>query len=125
MAHEIFNSKIDNGSFYAISAGLATFDGCPITDNAKEALEEIGINSNHSSKQITKDMLDAADYVIGMTSNHAKIIIESFPNIHNKVYSFPKDIVDPYGGNIDIYRACRDEISKGIDIIISKLINEK
>ncbi len=125
MAKELFNAKAEILNFTADSAGIATSDGFPISDNARAALEECGINTNHVSKPLTRELLCTCDYIIGMTSIHAKLILDAFPDLKSKVYSFPTDICDPYGGDLELYRRCRDEISSGLDIIINKLQNDK
>ena len=125
MAEAIFNelSKSKN-DFHAKSCGIFADGVSPISDNAKAALAENGINSDHTSTPITEEHIQMADYVIGMTGNHANQLSYMFPQYKNKIYAMPKDIFDPYCGNIDVYRNCRNEIETCIKMLIDALEKE-
>ena len=124
MAEAIFNHFADGKDLCASSCGIYGDGVSPISDNAKKALNEIGISSEHISTPLSKELIDNADFIIGMTSNHAGSILSMFPEYSDKVYAMPKDISDPYGGNIDMYRACRDEITECIKGLIKALTGE-
>lgn len=108
------------------SRGVMCSNDRPISDNSLQALKEIGIDAkDHKSKSITiKDLLEA-DYIITMTKNHKDFLLAEFNGGEN-IMSFAeltggRDIIDPYGGNLQDYQNCRDEIAKNIDILTSKL----
>lgn len=123
MAEGIFNSLAESERIDAISSssGIYANIGEEISANAKNALSEIGIVFSHNACQITHDSVKNADMIIGMTRNHAETLIAAFPEYADKIFSFPADISDPYGGNLDVYRKCRDEITEGIKTIINYL----
>ena len=124
MAEAIFNHITENDDFSASSCGVFADGISPISENAKLSLKEIGIDSWHTSKKISSEILREADLIIGMTENHAKSIVSAFPEFSDKVFVMPFDISDPYGCSLEVYRDCRNEIEKGVRMIISVLSGE-
>lgn len=108
------------------SRGVMCSNDRPISDNSFEALKQIGIDaSGHKSKSITIRDLIEADYIITMTRNHKDYILVQFNGGEN-VKSLAeltggRDIVDPYGGNLQDYISCRDEILKNMSVLVEKL----
>ena len=67
-----------------------------------------------------------ADLVITVTSNHAKLIRNSFPQFGQKVYCASeitdgRDVSDPYGGNLEVYRTCAGQIMDLCKILYKKI----
>ena len=114
IAEALFNTMADNKKYHAESCGIYGDGISPISINAKEVLAENGIEFSHISTPISVALVKDADYIIGMTANHARSIIAMFPEYSDKVFTMPSDISDPYGGNIEVYRFCRDEIEECI-----------
>jgi protein-tyrosine phosphatase len=54
-----------------------------------------------------------------MSNEHAQILSLYYKVDAEKI--FVLNISDPYGGDIDIYRSCRDEIYNSIKEIISQV----
>ncbi len=92
------------------SAGLMTNNGNYASKNAVEVCCEHGIDiSSHSSRMLTADMLSVTDLFVCMTFGHAyDLMREDVPK--NKIYVL--EVSDPYGGDMDIYRQCYEEIEK-------------
>ena len=124
MAEAIFNYFADGKSLYASSCGIYGDGTSSISVNAKKALAETGIDFEHTSTPISKKLIEKSDYIIGMTANHAGSILSMFPEFSDKVYAMPKDISDPYGGSLETYRACRNEITECIKSLIKALTGE-
>lgn len=91
------------------SAGLAAADGQPASPNAVLACGECGIDlSSHRSHQLTQEELAHWDLFYPMTPAHAAALSQAgVPP--EKIY-LPDPIPDPYGQNLDAYRACRDNL---------------
>ncbi len=125
MAQALFNRKAKelNIKALAFSRGLCA-DGSAISDNAVMALEEGGVSDFvHISRTVSEDDVRDSDFVIGISSRHAARLIAEYPKYCDKVYSFPFDVSDPFGGNIDVYRKTLSEISEGIDIIMREVFS--
>lgn len=55
------------------SGGVLAWDGSPITDAAKEILNEAGIlEVEHTSQQLTVELVEQASLVVAMTREHAQ-----------------------------------------------------
>lgn len=107
----------------AQSAGIFTQDGLSSSQNAMVATKELGIDiSNHKSKQITKDMLNDAKYIVCMTGAHYDKIVDMCPQVEDKVFTLAQtDISDPFGSDIQTYRDCAMQIKEAVQSIIERL----
>ena len=105
----------------ASSAGIFPVPGQPISHNAAEALLQSGIEPMadnrydlHEATRVTADMIAGCDIVIGISRSHAMNLICEFPTYASKIICMPRDIPDPYGGDIDDYKDCLSAIADGI-----------
>lgn len=134
MAEGLFRHFIGDkaGEYKILSAGIDALDGQPPSLNSVEATKEIGVDiSRQRSSRLTPEMVAEADYIFGMTWNHVMAITHFFPQAASKsflVRQFDKniendrrEIADPIGGSLEIYRLCRDQINQGIHSIITEL----
>ena len=88
-----------------------------VSENSREVMNEAGIDiSAHTSKRITGIDLDA-DKIICMSPSHAAALINAGAH-ENKISVLGGGIADPFGGDISVYRACRDQIFAAIDALI-------
>lgn len=121
MAEGIMKSIVNdkNLSIDVYSAGISAIEGDKVSSNAVIVLREMGIDiSSHKAKQVTKKMLDESDIVLTMTRQHKEILLRSTKGLESKIYTFKEfanngissDILDPYGGNYNIYKQCSKEI---------------
>lgn len=92
------------------SRGLAA-DGSKVSENSATVMSEIGIDiSSHISKQLTKGDIDAFDTIICMSKSHADYL----QSLGIECEVLGNGINDPYGGDIDTYRNCRDDIIRAL-----------
>ena len=98
------------------SRGLSA-NGDPVSENSRKAMEEKGIDiSFHKSTPITQYDLGWADKIIYMSPAHKTVL--ALYTKEEKLFMLGGGISDPFGGDLDIYRACRDEIFKALDTLI-------
>lgn len=134
MAEALFNHHLDkegmSGVYYASSAGTSAFPGMPASHNAIQALKAMGIDlSQHTSSMVSEAMIGSADLILAMTSAHKKRLLHIHPDAEAKTYTLAEycegkassDIDDPFGGDLETYINCRDEINKYIKLLIKKL----
>ncbi len=122
MAEAVFNRLTwEDGKFFATSCGIYADGVSQVSENARIALMELGISFNAVSTPVSEQIIKGADTVICMTESHASTLLSMFPQYAGKIFVMPKDISDPYGGNLDVYRKCRDEITECVKIIINTL----
>ncbi len=128
MAMGILYSLLDNELKELVnvkSAGLATYDGLPISENTLKVLQKFyDINlSYYRTKKLKKDDLDWADFIYVMEKKHLREIQKM--GYYEKVRLLhpgeePLDIPDPFGKEFKIYI----EVSKIIEESIKKILKE-
>lgn len=119
MAEALLNDKAKklNIPLHASSAGLAAFTGDSASAYAIEVMNEIGIDlSSHRSSRLSIYAFEESDIVVCMSESHKAALPASY-----KIIVPNGGISDPYGGDINIYRVCRDELSEFIDLLIASL----
>jgi protein-tyrosine phosphatase len=113
------------------SAGTNAIDDRPPSILASEAMNELGLDiDGHKSRALTSVMIDKADLILALSEGHLQSIHATFPGAAGKTFLLTEysgldkntaGIQDPYGGDIDTYRSTRDEISRHITRIASKM----
>ena len=96
------------------SAGLAACTNTPISENAAQLMAKYNIDSTKfRSTRATVELLDECDIIITMTGQHKRSLLNALPDLAEKTFTLLDisgggDIPDPFGGNIDNYRAVFD-----------------
>jgi protein-tyrosine phosphatase len=113
------------------SAGTCAFDGDAPSEEIIEALAEEGISlPDHRSQRLTEKLVRDARVIVALTRGHRDDILDRFPSAKQKVFllkSFDthagddKNVPDPIGGNLAIYRRCRDNIAAAIPGLVEFL----
>ena len=76
-----------------ISAGTAASPKQKASPQAIEVMAEKNISlKEHQSKQLTKGLIDEADIILTMTTNHKKVVLDMAPEVENKVYTLKEYI---------------------------------
>ena len=126
MAEGLFRHATEGRhEFEAYSAGVGAMDGQPPSLHAVRALRDLRIDiSDIRSRMLTRELVEEADYIFGMTHSHVESINLLFPEAVEKTFllrefddtldDFEKDITDPIGGSYETYTYCRDQIEQGI-----------
>src|SRR5215467_13811621 len=126
MAEGIFRQAVQGrGEYRVLSAGLGAMEGQPPSPYAAQAVKELGIDiSSQRSRMLTPELVQQADYILGMTHSHIDTVMLLYPHAAEKTFllrefdetldHFEKDISDPIGGSYDVYLNCRDQIEQGI-----------
>lgn len=115
MAEYYLKSKNLNG-VNVISRGFG--EGEPVSSKSVAVMAEIGIDiSNHISSRITESEAENADAIICMTESHRQLLIYLGVN-PKRIYVLGGGIPDPFGGDLEVYRNCRNKILMSIDSLI-------
>ena len=109
MAEAIFNDMAEKNGVCvrAESFGIATSTGLPVSENSVIACKEIGI--------------EKYEKFYCMSQSHAKMLMQFFLVQPEKIAVL--GISDPYGGDIEVYRHCRDEIVNSVKEILKAYEN--
>ena len=130
MAEGILRARLgEQSGWRVLSAGVMAVPGSPATQEARQAAAEIGINlDGHRSRPLTEDLVQQADLLVTMTKMHAAMVMARFPEADGKTRllstfgcddSF-RDIPDPVGQPLTVYRHCRDDIESAVaDLVLT------
>lgn len=79
---------------------------------------------------INEEMIKESIFILIMERYYKEVIIKMYSGVMDKVFILKEyvlddkkelDVVDLYGGNIEEYRRCRDELSYFIDKFLLKV----
>lgn len=117
-------------SLKVLSAGVAARAGERVSENSVVALKKVGIDvSRHVAQPLTQKLVDDALAIFCMTESHRAMIELSFDPIPKNLFLFREfmprpaeiEIVDPFGGSLRHYEACRDEMVEAVPSLIEFL----
>ncbi len=131
MAAAVLNHYGSPHGIFAFSRGIAAEVGAPISENAAAALVEDGIASEgrneylrHRATQFIREDFDRCDGVFAISPSHASALIMAFPEYAGKVRVLG-DISDPYGGDLECYKACLCNIKDGIKEVFPYIFEDE
>ena len=108
------------------SAGVNAARGDEAATHARSVVAAIGGNlDGHASRPITPQLLDDADWIVGLTRDHIETIFELDPSLGPKLRllrSDGDDVEDPYGSNLARYQATAREIEEHLATLLDSLI---
>lgn len=131
MGEYMLRKRLPEGTRWVVaSAGTMGADGMDASANAVEAMREIDIQmAEHRTRPLTREMLSESEVVIAMAQNHLDEILTLDPAAKEKVFlmrSFDphadaRDVPDPVGWDIDVYRGTRDILDGALPGLITFL----
>ena len=115
------------------SAGTSSWEGAPASDGAMLIGIERNIDlSQHRSQQLTRELVAASDYIFAMGPHHLERI-EAMGG-EGKAFllaayatngSSDRAVSDPFGGDLDVYRATADELQQDVKRLLDRLAAER
>jgi protein-tyrosine-phosphatase len=131
MAEALFRQMDKEGTHEVRSAGIAACDGLPASANATQILQNRGIHCNHTTKRVNKELIDWADLILTMTFSHKLFLLNQYDEAKEKIFTLKEyvtteeeletdeklnwDISDPFGGDLEEYKACAEEIESSLE----------
>lgn len=98
----LLKSKLEGKNIQVSSAGLGALVGKPVDATATQVMEAAGYQlPDHQARQLTPDMLRAADLVLVMENKHLQAVHSMVPEARGKSFLFGKwldncEVPDPY-----------------------------
>lgn len=128
MAEAILRSKKIEG-MEVRSAGVFAANGSEASVHAKTVLDDNRIPHQHSSSLLTNETVEWAELILTMTASHKAAILRQFPGAAVKLFTLKEftgeavdhDVVDPYGGNLAMYRETYKELDRLIEKALEKI----
>lgn len=105
--------------YYVGSAGLSAHEGQPMSAFARQALSEAGIPypAEQTSKRLTEKLLSEAHAVVCMTESQ-RVSLGERQNVTSFYNLCGREIPDPYGQGIEVYRATLQAILECLPALI-------
>ncbi len=123
MAAGIFRKIVDEKNLKNMetsSAGIAADNMSPATQNAIEACKKINVDlSAHVSRSIVDVNLNLVDKFVVMTEIHQATLLEMGVTM-DKIYVLDGGVLDPFGGSLQVYEACRDQIYSALCALVEQ-----
>ncbi len=120
--------ELEERGVMVASAGLAAPQGHPASESTAALLQERGIDlSQHSAQQLSDHLVRQADRIIPMTRQHLKTILDFWPEVGPRTRLLSpegRDLSDPIGGPIEVYRECAEQIEAGIAHHAKEILRE-
>jgi protein-tyrosine-phosphatase len=110
------------------SAGTGAWDGSPASEGAYLVGLEHGLDlSAHRARLLTRDLVKDADLILTMSANHRSRVAELSGG--DKVHVLgtyagrddQPEVSDPFGGDLDAYRATFAELRDLVHRIVSRV----
>lgn len=105
--------SLDAERLPALSAGISTKAGAPMTAEAQQALHLLGFPvPAHSARNLTAELAHRVEKIFCMTQAHRKAVIELIPAAASKTQCLDPDgdVEDPIGGELGVYVNCARRI---------------
>ena len=132
MAERLFAQALKNSSVsskvLAYSAGISAMDGDKASQNSIDACFEMGLDiTDHRSAGLTRTSMQEASAIFCMTESHRALLNmyfelpEGYPVflMREFVDQGSKELPDPYGQDMEVYRECRDRMVEAIPSLIN------
>jgi low molecular weight protein-tyrosine phosphatase len=125
-AEFLLRHRLKRESVIVESAGLAALVGNPVDPIAESVLAEHGVSAAaHVARQISPDMINAADMVLAMDRRHLSAIHAQVPHSRGKTFllgRWQKDLAipDPYGQPRTAFEQAFKMIDSAVDSWIAR-----
>jgi protein-tyrosine-phosphatase len=113
------------------SAGTGALDGTTASDGALLVAMEQGVDlAGHRARTLTADIVAAADAIFTMSSQHLQRVEELGGAGRSYLLtdfashgSAPRNVSDPFGGDLSTYRATYEELEAEIRRVFDRLVS--
>lgn len=93
MAAAIFQVKTNHE---VQSAGIFAVDGAPASTQTMEILRENHISYEHAAQTVTFELIDWADLVLTMTTQHRDILKQQYPSHAPNIFTLKEYVLPEY-----------------------------
>lgn len=76
------------------SAGIFAHNGSPASKGTVDAMKNQGVEMNHQSQPVTKELMRWADLVLTMTIQHKQNLIMEYPDYQDVIFTLKEYVLD-------------------------------
>ena len=117
----------------ASSAGTSAWEGAPASDGALLVALEEGLDlSMHRAQVLSRELVTAAELILVMSPHHGEraIVLGGEGRTHLLTdyaarTTTGRPVQDPFGGELDLYRATLAELTREIGLVFDRLAAER
>jgi protein-tyrosine-phosphatase len=132
---ELCRNGISENDIKVTSAGILATEGEYAMPQAIEVMKERNLSlEKHRSRRLTPEMIEEADLILTMTDSHKQSVLLMDAAGSDRVFSLAeytavpvdarKDVPDPYGQPLDIYRKTAAHLEDRLHVVAEKLKRE-
>lgn len=110
--------------YRVMSAGVSAAGGGPAAAEAEQVARSYGADlSAHRSQPLTAELAERADYLLGMTQSHLRVVTDYFGQLGNgpRLLDPAGDIADPLGCAQPVYDACAQQIWRHLEKLVAEI----
>ncbi len=115
------------------SAGTSAWEGAPASDGALLVALEQGLDlSMHRAQVLSRELVAAAELILVMSPHHGEraVVLGGEGRTHLLTdyaarTTTGRPVQDPFGGELDLYRATFAELSSEIALVLDRLAAER
>lgn len=132
MAEKLFEEALEKSEtkkkVKVFSAGISAMDGDQASENSLQVCEEVGLDlTDHRSAALTRATLENASAIFCMTESHRALLTMYFevPEstsiflMREFIEEGSKELPDPFGQNMDVYRECRNRMQESLPSLVN------
>jgi protein-tyrosine phosphatase len=117
--------ELEDHGLVIVSAGIATSNGMPAAAHAVDVVRARGGSlDQHASRQLSPEMVRAADHVIAMTNDHLEALLDLAPECAPRarlLHRHGEDIADPVGSDRETYLRTARAIEEHLEALLDEL----
>lgn len=132
LAEALMKKKLTDRNIRGVSvssAGVLALEGLPAAGNSDKVARELGVSlARFRSRPLTSRRVALADLILTMERRHGEEIVNRWPLADGKVHvisefsgSGRREIRDPVGQPLEVYRRCGLAIQDEITRIVPKV----
>lgn len=115
------------------SAGTSAWDGAPASDGAMLVGMEEGLDLNaHRARMLSREIIADADLVLVMSPHHRERVAALGGEAKTHLLtdfaaraSTERAVMDPFGGDLEMYRATFAELVRELDLAFQRIVAER
>jgi tRNA threonylcarbamoyl adenosine modification protein (Sua5/YciO/YrdC/YwlC family) len=121
-------TELEEHGVLVMSAGVSAMASGKAANEAIAVMKERGLDlSYHESQPVSDRLVRFADVILTMSNSHRQALISQWPDAAQRMHLLANErgeIVDPFGGVVEDYRTCAEDISCHLDAWVHEFIRQ-